>query len=148
MTDHQPRNPDFAEAVRASFARQAMMATLGATLDEITPGAVTIFSTIPKGATQQQGFAHAGLAFSIGDSAAGYSALSLLPHGQEVLTSEMKIHLLAPANGTRLIARGRVLRPGRRLIVTEAEVFADTGTSLNLIAKLMGTMVPVSSPDP
>lgn len=120
-----------------------MMETLGATLTEVTPGAVTITSTLPEGARQQHGYAHAGLAFSIGDSAAGYAALSLLPKAYEVLTSEMKIHLLAPGAGERLVARGTVLRPGRRLIVTESEIWAETGADRTLIAKLLGTMVPL-----
>lgn len=143
MDSYTPKNPEYADVVRASFARQAMMETMGATLHRVAPGEITIHSTNPARAGQQQGLAHAGLTFSIGDSAAGYAALTLLPAGFEVVTSEMKIHLLAPGKGDRLVARGRVIRPGRRLVVAEAEVFAETGESRILIAKLMGTMVPV-----
>jgi uncharacterized protein (TIGR00369 family) len=131
--------------IRDSFARQSMMGTLGATLAEITPGAVTIHAPVLPGAMQQQGFGHAGLTFSIGDSAAGYAALTLLDEGQEVVTAEIKINLLAPARGDLLIARGRVVKPGRRLIVVSAEVFARTGQSETLIALLQGTMVPVNA---
>ncbi|MBV7378109.1 PaaI family thioesterase [Maritimibacter dapengensis] len=120
-----------------------MMETLGAALTDVTPGSVTITSSIPPGTLQQQGSSHAGLAFSIGDSAAGYSALSLMPAHHEVVTSEMKIHLLAPGRGDRLVAIGRVLKPGRRLMITEADVWAEAGETRILIAKLLGTMVPV-----
>jgi acyl-coenzyme A thioesterase PaaI-like protein len=41
-----------------------------------------------------------------------------------VLTVELKINLLAPARGLRLIARGRVERAGRRLTVGRADVVA------------------------
>lgn len=143
MTGFTPKNEDFEAAVRSSFARQPMMETLGATLEDVSPGQVRIASSIPPGTLQQQGSTHAGLAFSIGDSAAGYSALSLMPPAHEVVTSEMKIHLLAPGRGDRLVALGRVLKPGRRLMITEAEVWAETGETRILIAKLLGTMVPV-----
>ena len=143
MQEFTPRNPDFARVVRESFARQSMMETLGAHLVSVAPGHVVIESTIPGHVRQQQGLAHAGLAFSIGDSAAGYSALSLLPPGQEIVTSEMKIHLLAPGAGERMLAEGRVLRAGKRQLVCEAEVWAFQGARRSLIAKLIGTMVPI-----
>ncbi|MBV7410589.1 PaaI family thioesterase [Maritimibacter sp. DP1N21-5] len=146
MQDFTVRNPDFARVVAASFARQPMMETLGAHLVSVEPGRVVIESDIPDRAKQQQGVAHAGLAFSIGDSAAGYSALSLLPAGQEIVTSEMKIHLLAPGAGERMVAEGRVLRAGRRQLVCEAEVWAHEGAARRLVAKLIGTMVPVPIP--
>jgi acyl-coenzyme A thioesterase PaaI-like protein len=56
----------------------------------------------------------------------------------------MKINLLAPAVGVRLIARGRVVKPGRRLVVVIAEVEAEAADGTRrLIAVLQGTMVPV-----
>ncbi|PIL17783.1 hypothetical protein P775_23130 [Puniceibacterium antarcticum] len=129
--------------IRSSFDRQSMMTTLGATLEQVAPGAVTIHAPILPGSRQQQGFGHAGLTFSIGDSAAGYAALSLLPLDQEVVTAEIKINLLAPARGDLLIARSKVVKPGRRLIVVTSEVFARTGEDETLIALLQGTMIPV-----
>lgn len=138
-----PPDPDFDARVRASFAAQTMMTTLGATLTDVAPGHVRITSTIPPGARQQHGVGHAGLTFSIGDSAAGYAALSLMPADQEVLTAEMKINLMAPARGDSLIAEGRVLRPGRRLMTVEANVWAIDGDRRSHIAVMTGTMVPV-----
>lgn len=129
--------------IQASFDRQSMMATLGARLIETGAGTATITAPILPGAMQQQGFGHAGLTFSIGDSAAGYAALTQLPETQEVVTSEIKINLLAPAMGDRLIARGRVIKPGRRLIVVTSDVYAETNGTERHIACLMGTMVPV-----
>jgi uncharacterized protein (TIGR00369 family) len=131
------------DRIRASFARQAMMATLGAEVVAVTRGAVEIAAPVLPLATQQQGAAHAGLSFSIGDSAAGYAALTLLPAETEVVTAEIRIHLLAPGRGERLVARGRVVKPGRRLVVVQAEVFAIAGGAETQIALLTGTMVPV-----
>lgn len=129
--------------IQASFAAQSMMTTFGANLTEIARGTIVIEAPILEGSRQQQGFAHAGLTFSIGDSAAGYAALTTMPLDSEVVTAEMKINLLAPATGDRLVARGRVIKPGRRLVVVASDVFAVTGSNEVLVAVLQGTMVPV-----
>ena len=122
---------------------QTMMQTLGAEIIEVQSGLVKVGAPVLAGAMQQQGFGHAGLTFSIGDSAAGYAALSMLPPEVDVVTSEIKINLLAPARGDRLIATGRVVKPGRRLCVVTAEVHAETDSAAKLITILQGTIVPV-----
>ena len=131
------------QKIRGSFARQSMMGTLGAELGSIEKGRVEIIAPIGDHIRQQHGYAHAGLTFSIGDSAAGYSALTVIPEDQEVVTSEMKIHLLAPARGTSLIARGNVVKGGRRLVIVTADVFAVEDGQETHVAMLSGTMVPV-----
>lgn len=129
--------------IQSSFDRQSMMATLGARLIEAGNGTAVISAPILPGSRQQQDYAHAALTFAIGDSSAGYAALTLIPEGREVVTSEIKINLLAPAMGDLLIARGRVIKPGRRLLVVTSDVYAVTGGQERHIACLMGTMVPV-----
>lgn len=142
-------DPAIDARVRASFAKQSMMETLGAEIVALGEGSCSIRSSIPPGARQQQGFGHAGLTFSIGDSSAGYAALTCMGLDSEVVTSEIKINLLAPAIGDYLLAEGRVIRPGRRLITVQSEVWAVTGDSRKQVAVLLGTMVPVplTSPD-
>ena len=136
--------PEAEARIRRSFAAQSMMATLGAELEEVAAGHVRIGAPILPGARQQQGWGHAGLTFSLGDSAAGYAALTLLPLDREVVTAEIKINLMAPARGARLIATGEVIKPGRRLCVVSARVHAlDEAGGETLIALLQGTMVPV-----
>lgn len=138
-------NDTIERRVRESFASQTMMQTLGARIIEVQPGLVRVSAPILPSAMQQQGFGHAGLTFSIGDSAAGYAALSVLPPDVDVVTSEIKINLLAPARGDRLVATGRVVKPGRRLCVVTAEVHAENDGESKLIAILQGTIVPVSA---
>jgi len=129
--------------IQSSFDRQSMMQTFGASLDAVRTGHVTLSAPILPGSRQQQGFAHAALTFGLGDSAAGYAALTTLPDDQEVVTAEIKINLTAPATGDRLIAKGRVIKPGRRLIVVTSEVFSVADGTETLVAILQGTMVPV-----
>lgn len=143
MTHASGISPATATAIRTSFARQGLMGTLGAVIDDIGPGRVVLSMPITPAIGQQHGFAHAGASFALADSAAGYSALSILPEGTEVLTVEMKINLVAPAAGERLIAMGEVVKPGRRLIVVRATVrcVAADGTRRDT-ALLQGTMIP------
>lgn len=129
--------------IRASFDSQTMMQTFGATLDAVAPGRVTISAPILPGSRQQHGAGHAALAFGLGDSAAGYAALTMMPEGAEVMTAEMKINLMAPAMGERLTAEGRVIRAGRRLTVVSAEVWAHDGDRRKQVALLQGTMISV-----
>lgn len=126
------------QRVADSFARQAMMTTLGAVLDLADGGLCRISAPVLPSFSQQHGYGHAAVTFALGDTAAGYAALSVMPDGAEVLTAEMKINLLAPAKGARLVAEGRVLKPGRRLVVVASEVRAGDV----LVAVLQGTMVP------
>lgn len=134
--------------IRQSFASQGMMTTLGADITVLGPGRCRIVAPVAAATGQQHGFAHAGLTFAIGDSAAGYAALTLMGDADEVVTSEMTIHLLAPARGTRLVAEGRVVRPGRRLMVVQADVHAEDGDDRRHVAILTGTMVPVAARPP
>ena len=131
------------ERVIKSFESQSMMKTLGARIHKIEKGKVIIEAPILPSTLQQQGYGHAGLTFSIGDSAAGYSALTLLPEGQEVMTAEIKINLLAPADGELLRAEGKVVKPGKRLVVVTSEINALKDGQTKLIAIIQATMVPV-----
>jgi uncharacterized protein (TIGR00369 family) len=132
--------------IQASFDRQSMMRTLQARLIAAGDGRAVIRAPLSPGVLQQHGAAHAALAFALGDSAAGYAALSLMPEGVEVMTVEMKINLMAPALGDGFEAQGQVIRAGRRLSVVTSEVFALTGTTRKSIALLQGTMIPVDPP--
>lgn len=139
--DAQRQPSEVEDRIRASFAKQGLMATLGAKLGEVSPGAVEIELRPSPAISQQHGFVHAGAVTAIADSAAGYAALSLMPPDRGVLSTEYKINLLAPAVGDRIIARGRVVRAGRTLTVAQTEVFAEAGGEEKLIALLTATMI-------
>ena len=133
--------------IRDSFAKQGLMTTLGASLGHIAPGAVEILLVPSPAISQQHGFVHAGAVSAIADSAAGYSALSLMPEGAGVLTTEFKINLVAPAVGEHLVARGRVVKPGRTLTLTQSDVFAVGNGQERLVALLTATMMTLRDRD-
>jgi len=143
----EPSNPAFAERVRASFARQRVMATIGAELTRVEPGVVEIELPFRADLTQQHGFLHAGIVATICDSACGYAAFTLMAADVSVLSIEYKVNLLAPAKGERFLARGRVIRPGRTVTVTEGAVYATGGGAQTQVAAMQATMMTIRGRD-
>lgn len=131
----------FADRIRASFARQNAMHLIQATLPIVERGATEIHLPHWQGVEQQHGFVHGGVVGMIADSAAGYAAMSVVPPTASVLTVEYKMNLMAPADGEKLIARGAVVRSGRTLIVTRAEVFAVKEGKETLCALMQQTIM-------
>jgi uncharacterized protein (TIGR00369 family) len=137
---------DSADArVRASFAKQTIMATLGASVASVKKGEVEIVLPFSDKVLQQHGFIHAGAIATIADSACGYAALSVMPDDAAVLTTEFKIHLLSPAKGERIRAVGRVVRAGRKLVITMGEVFAEEGGASKQIALITASMMVIET---
>ena len=139
---HVVRDADFEARIRTSFAKQAFMATIGARLERVAPGEVDIALPFRTDLTQQNGFLHAGVVTSVVDSACGYAALSVMEPGADVLSVEFKVNLLAPAQGAEFLARGRVVRSGRTLVVVSGEMRAGE----TVVALMQGTMIARSAP--
>lgn len=134
---------DNLQRVRDSFALQGAMSTLGAQLTHLAPGAVDISFDWAPGLTQQHGFIHAGMLSAALDSACGYAGFSLMPEDAGVLTIEFKINLLAPAKGQRFRCEGRVLKPGRTIVLAEGRAFAIVGGQEKLCATMHCTLMAV-----
>ena len=131
--------------VRGSFARQSIMTTLGAEIAAVRAGEVEIVLPFSDRILQQHNFIHAGAIAAIADTACGYAALTVMPRDAAVLTTEFKINLLAPAKGERLRAIGRVVRSGKKLVVTLGEVFAEDGGARKQVALITATMMVVET---
>jgi len=119
------------------------MATIHAELVRVAAGEVDIQVPHDPRLTQQHGFLHAGVVTAAVDSACGYAALTLMAEEAEVLTVELKINLLEPATGRRLLARGRVLRSGRTLTVCRGEAVVVSEAAETIVATLLTTMMAV-----
>lgn len=136
-----PPDPNFAARVRASFDKQKLMTTVGAKLETVEAGAVSIRLPFRDDLTQQHGFIHAGAIASVADSACGYAALSLMPADAGVLSIEFKVNMLSPAKGEAIIARGEVIRAGKKIMVCRADVFSINGAEEKVVAAMQGTMM-------
>lgn len=141
MTEWRVANPEFEQVVRDAFAAQAAMSTIGATLERVEPGMVQIDLPVHAGLlTNVPGIVHGGVVGMIADSAIGLSGLTLVPAGQFGVSAEYKINMLAPAFGEKLIARGYVMKPGKRIAVGRAEVHALRDGTEKLVAAALGTL--------
>ena len=141
MLGFEPRNPAYAARVQASFDRQKVMALLGAKLIRLAPGECEIHLPFKPELTQQHGYFHGGIIGTIADSAGGYAAFTLMPQDSSVLTVEYKMNLLAPGDGDLLIARGRVLKSGRTLVVAQVDAFVLKDGRETLCATLLETLM-------
>jgi uncharacterized protein (TIGR00369 family) len=139
----KPRDPDWDAKVRASFARQTFMDTIGARIAALSPGKCDVEMPFRADLCQQHGYLHGGVVTAIAANAAGYAALTLMPANSSVLGVEYKINLLEAPKGERFIARGAVIKPGRTLNVVECDVEAEDAGKLRLIARMLATMMCV-----
>lgn len=110
------------QRVQDSLVRQGMMQHLGVRLVSAEAGRVILMLPYSERVTQQQGGFHGGAMGALADIAGGYAALTVAPDDAEVTTVEYKINFLAAFNEGELEATGEVLRAGKRIIVTQAEV--------------------------
>lgn len=107
----------------ASFVQQGVLMAWNARLTSAADGACEIVLPMSAVVTQQHGFFHGGVIGTLADAAGGYAANTLLMPSHECLSAEYKINFVAPGIGDTLIARGKVLKAGKTLVVSSAEVF-------------------------
>ena len=136
---------DTLEPVRAIFTKAPFVAGLGIEPTAVREGRCETTMTLKKGHLQHTGQVHAGVVTTLADHTAGAAAQSMLPEGLFVITAELKISLLRATRGKTLICRAEVIKAGRALMFTEAEVFSreDKEAQPTLVAKLSATMAVV-----
>ena len=142
----EAKDPHYERRVRESFALQGALTSIGAEMVSVEPGATEIHLRFHQDVTQQHGYVHGGVVTTIMDTACGYAAMSLVPADMEVLTVEFKANFVNPARGELFIARGRVKKAGRTLIVCEGEVVTPGPDGETLIAIMLATIMAVKRP--
>ena len=144
MSTHDMSSP-MAQRVAASFARQGMMQHLEAQLLRVEKGEVEVALPYSDKVTQQQGGFHGGAMGALADIAGGYAGLTVAPEGMEVTTVEYKINFLSAHQHGELRAVGKVIKSGKRIVVTTAEVFHhDAKGHKTMCAVMQQTLVPVA----
>lgn len=135
---------DLFERIDQSFKRQGMMQHLQARLLRVEPGCVELALPFSDKVAQQQGGFHGGAMGALADIAGGYAALTVMPEGMEVVTVEYKINFLSSFQGGELRATGKVLKSGKRIVVTSAEVVhIDAQGKTSPCAVMQQTLAPV-----
>jgi uncharacterized protein (TIGR00369 family) len=125
------------DAVREGIVKLPVNETLGFAIDHTGDG-VAFDWTVPPEYCHAEGNLQGGMLAAFADAVLGGVAATELPEDHYPLLAEMKISILRPAPaGAKLRATGRVVKAGRRVVFTEAEITnTDTG---KLVAKASGT---------
>ena len=93
--------------------------------------------------SQQDGFVHAGVIATMADHTAGYAAYTTVSEAFRILTIEFKINFFKPAVGERIVCRSKVVNNGRKIKVSESEVFSISDGQEKLVAKALVTLIAV-----
>jgi uncharacterized protein (TIGR00369 family) len=131
--------------VRASIARQAMLTTLGVTVERLESGYCELGLANRADLTQQHGFVHAGAITTLADSACGYAAYTVMAADRDVLTVDFSLNLISPASHPKFVAAGQVIRSGRTITTCRGEVYGVAGDGQRtVIALIQATMMAVT----
>jgi uncharacterized protein (TIGR00369 family) len=136
------------DEVRRFFAAAPFMRDLGAVPAHVGEGRVTAELAVQPRFMQHTGQVHAGVMATLADHCMGSAAQTLAPAGHWALTAELKTSQLRPGRGERLVCEAWLVKAGRRLSFTEAEVWgvAADGTR-TLVMKASATMALVPKED-
>lgn len=139
----QSKNPHFESVVRKIFDSAPFIRSLGMQLTRLEEGSCQTELVIRPEHLQQNNIVHAGVQATMADHTAGTASGTLIGPDEIVLTVEFKINLLRPASGASLRAVARVIKPGKRLIITESDVFALSPKGEIHVARAMVTLAVV-----
>ncbi|MDE1949994.1 MAG: PaaI family thioesterase [Burkholderiales bacterium] len=132
------------ETMRGFFALAPFMVDLGVEVTAVDEGRVSTQIALAERHLQHTGQAHAGVTATLADHSMGAAAQTLAADGFWVVTAELKTSLLRAAKGERLVCEAHVIKPGRQLSFTEAEVWAESEGRRVLVAKASATMALVA----
>jgi uncharacterized protein (TIGR00369 family) len=141
----EPRDPEFARRTRENFSSQGFMRSLGTEMTGLGPGTCELTLDFRGELAQQHGYFHGGVVATLADVSGGYAAFSLLPADRSNVTVELKLSLVAPGVGPRLVARAEVLKAGRTLTFCRSDVWsvADDGAE-TLCATALATYMALA----
>lgn len=139
-------DPVLLSEARRVFDTAPFVRDLGLELVTIAPGRCETVLDLANRHLQQDGVVHAGVLATMADHTSGTAGASLVGPDAYVVSAEFKINMLRAARGSRLQCIGTVLKPGRRLIVAESEVFDGHPDHAPLVAKATVTLAVLKKP--
>lgn len=154
MKVEQPETPGaelpaaIVRKIHGSLAAQGLMRHLQARILKLAPGVCEIELPFSDKVSQQHGYFHGGAIGALADIAGGYAGYTTIGADDGILTVEYKLNILAPGVGERLIGRGRVLRAGRTLTVTAADIVAVKDGAEKLVAVMQQTLFTMAGIEP
>lgn len=128
-----------------SFSRAGHLQAIGAKLVKAEAGLCEVVLPYSHKVSNQQEFFHGGAIGTLADTTAGYASLTVAPEGMEVATVEYKINFLSNHKGGELRAVGKLVKGGKRILVTSADIFhVDEHGKSTLCAVAQQTLVPIA----
>lgn len=127
-------------ALREFFGLSPFMVDLGVEPVSVDGGCLTTVLPLAPRHLQHTGVVHAGVLATLADHSMGAAAQILAPPGHWVLTAELKTSLLRAARGQRLVCEAVVVKHGRQISFTEADVWAEHDGQRTLVARASATM--------
>ncbi|HTP68572.1 MAG TPA: PaaI family thioesterase [Dongiaceae bacterium] len=123
-----PNEQKITELVRQRMKESKSTELLGFDVESVHDGRAVFRLDVRPTHKQIHGVVHGGIIAALADTAAAIAAYTAVPPGVELATLELKINYLEPVPGGRVKADARVLRVGRNFIVTECEIFNESGS--------------------
>ncbi len=124
---------------------QGFPAFCGFTVDRVDEGVFESRLIIRPEHKQQDGFVHAGVLATIADHTAGYSAYTIVPENVRILTIEFKINYFKPARGNEIICKSKIISAGKKIIVSESEIYTRSDRKDILVSKATVSLFAVQS---
>ena len=134
-----PQNENFARDVQALVLSMPVAQMLKLRFERMEPGEVELSLPYQEALSFRPGQLQATPIFAIADFAAVSAAGTLLPAGWVNATIDCSIKYLAPANGTTLRAKGRVVQATKLLTVATADVYSCKDGQEHLCATMLAT---------
>ena len=132
------------ETARKVFRAAPFVADVGIEPTAIGRGEIETTLTLQPRHLQHGGQVHAGVITTMADHSAGAAAFTMTEGAASVVTADLRMSLLRAAKGERLVCRAWVVKPGRQIMFTEAEIYCVTGGESQLVARFSATMAVVS----
>lgn len=141
------KDPDFKARIAKKMEQNQFMQYLGFIANSIEAGRIEGYLDVLDHHLQQSKFLHGGVTATLADLVAGFAAFTLVEKHQTVVTSDLKISYLNPGTGSKVLAKGWVLKAGSKLIFAEAEIISQEPDGRDvLIAKGSLTFAVVDIP--
>lgn len=140
----EAKNPAYKQVIMDKLAKNHFSQHIGYQMTLVSPGHVEGEIDVKEMHLQQNGFLHGGVTSTLADIVMGFAAYTLVPQGQGMVTSDLKVAYLRPGTGKKILAKGRVIKAGNLLYYCEADIISvNLDGSEELIARGYSTMCAV-----
>lgn len=141
-----PKDPQFKSRIEKKMQANNFMGYIGFKATSIEAGKVEGELILEEHHLQQSKFLHGGVTATVADLVAGFASFTLVDSHQTVVTSDLKISYLNPGIGTKVFAKGWVIKAGNTLHFAEAEIYCINDDKETLVAKGYLTFAVVNIP--